>query len=118
MSFLLPHFLNEGRGKIDVYLTRVFNPVWTYPDGFTWIEALRDESKIGLHVALTPTWNETAFFADYVLPMGHGPERHDLNTYETHSASWIAPRRISSKRPGFPCCTSPPIVPSQSPAAV
>ncbi|HEY3243953.1 MAG TPA: molybdopterin-dependent oxidoreductase [Phycisphaerae bacterium] len=93
MSFLLPHFLKEGRGKIDVYFTRVFNPVWTYPDGFTWIEALRDESKIGLHVALTPTWNETAFFADYVLPMGHGPERHDLNTYETHSGTWIAFRQ-------------------------
>jgi len=93
MSFLLPHFLKEGRGKLDVYFTRVFNPVWTYPDGFTWIEALRDESRIGLHVALTPTWNETAFFADYVLPMGHGPERHDLNTYETHSGTWIAFRQ-------------------------
>ena len=93
MSFLLPHFLKEGRGKIDVYFTRVFNPVWTYPDGFTWIEALSDESKIGLHIALTPTWNETAMFADYVLPMGHGPERHDLNTYETHSATWIAFRQ-------------------------
>lgn len=93
MSFLLPHFLKEGRGRIDVYFTRVFNPVWTYPDGFTWIEALRDERKIGLHVALTPTWNETALFADYVLPMGHGPERHDLNTYETHSGTWIAFRQ-------------------------
>ncbi len=93
MSFLLPHFLKEGRGKIDVYFTRVFNPVWTYPDGFMWIEVLRDESKIGCHVALTPTWNETALYADYVLPMGHGPERHDLNTYETHSATWIAFRQ-------------------------
>lgn len=93
MSFLLPHFLKEGRGRIDVYFTRVFNPVWTYPDGFTWIEALRDERKIGLHVAMTPTWNETAFYADYVLPMGHGPERHDLNTYETHSGTWIAFRQ-------------------------
>ena len=71
MSFLLPHFLKEGRGKIDVYFTRVFNPVWTYPDGFSWVEMLRDESKIGLHVALTPTWNETAYLADLVLPMGH-----------------------------------------------
>ncbi|MFO0837523.1 MAG: molybdopterin-dependent oxidoreductase [Phycisphaerae bacterium] len=97
MSFLLPHFLKEGRGRIDVYFTRVFNPVWTYPDGFSWIEALRDESKIGLHVALTPTWNETAFFADYVLPMGHGPERHDLNTYETHSGTWIAFRQPVKK---------------------
>ncbi len=93
LSFLLPHFLKEGRGRIDVYFTRVFNPVWTYPDGFTWIDVLSDESKIGLHVAMTPTWNETAFFADYVLPMGHGPERHDLTTYETHAATWIAFRQ-------------------------
>ncbi len=93
MSFLLPHFLKEGRGKLDVYFTRVFNPVWTYPDGFSWIEVLEDESKIGLHAALTPTWNETAYFADYVLPMGHASERHDLISYETHSGMWIAFRQ-------------------------
>jgi anaerobic selenocysteine-containing dehydrogenase len=93
MSFLLPHFLKEGRGKLQVYFTRVFNPVWTYPDGFTWIESLSDESKVGLHVALTPTWNETAYFADYVLPMGHAGERHDLTSYETHSGMWISFRQ-------------------------
>ena len=93
MSFLLPHFLKEGRGKMDVYFTRGFNPVWTYPDGFSWIEALTDEDKIGLHIAMTPTWNETAFFADYVLPMGHSAERHDLNSYATHSGMWIAFRQ-------------------------
>jgi anaerobic selenocysteine-containing dehydrogenase len=106
MSFLLPHFLKEGRGKIDVYFTRVFNPVWTYPDGFSWVEVLRDEAKIGLHVALTPTWNETAYFADLVLPMGQSPERHDLNSYETHSATWIAFRqpvlRVARERAGKP----------------
>lgn len=104
MSYLLPHFLKEGRGKIDVYFTRVFNPVWTYPDGFSWIEMLTDPTKIGLHVALTPTWNETAYFADLVLPMGHGAERHDLNSYETHSATWIALRqpvvRVAQERAG------------------
>ncbi len=93
MSFLLPHMLKEGRGKLDVYFTRVFNPVWTYPDGFSWIEVLQDESKIGLHVALTPTWNETAFFADYVLPMGLASERHDINSYATHSGTWVAFRQ-------------------------
>lgn len=93
MSFLLPHFLKEGRGKIDTYFTRVFNPVWTYPDGFSWIEALSDESKVGMHIALTPTWNETAYYADYVLPMGHASERHDLNSYETHGGVWIAFRQ-------------------------
>lgn len=93
MSFLLPHFLKEGRGKMDVYFTRVFNPVWTYPDGFSWIEALSDEEKVGMHIAMTPTWNETAYYADYVLPMGHSAERHDINSYATHSGMWIAFRQ-------------------------
>jgi anaerobic selenocysteine-containing dehydrogenase len=93
MSFLLPHFLREGRGTLDVYFTRVYNPVWTNPDGFSWIEALTDERLIGLHVALTPTWSETAYFADYVLPMGHGSERHDLHSYETHDAQWLGFRQ-------------------------
>ena len=57
---LLPHLLKDGRGRLEVYFTRVYNPVWTNPDGFTWIEVLTDESKIGLHVALTPTWSESA----------------------------------------------------------
>jgi anaerobic selenocysteine-containing dehydrogenase len=93
LSFLLPHFLKAGRGKVDVYFTRVYNPVWTNPDGFTWVEALSNESLIGCHVALTPTWNETTYFADYILPMGHGSERHDLHSYETHDAQWIGFRQ-------------------------
>ena len=93
MSFLLPHFLKERRGKLDVYFTRVYNPVWTNPDGFTWMEVLRDESLVGLHAALTPTWSETALFADYVLPMGLAPERHDLQSQETHSGVWLSFRQ-------------------------
>ena len=45
MSFLLPHFLKEGRGTIDTYFTRVFNPVWTYPDGFMWMDALAMKAR-------------------------------------------------------------------------
>ncbi|GAB5553841.1 MAG: molybdopterin-dependent oxidoreductase [Saprospiraceae bacterium] len=93
MSFLLPHMLKDGRGYMDTYFSRVFNPVWTYPDGFTWMEAYQDESLFGCHIAMTPTWNETAFFADLVIPMGHSAERHDLNSYATHSGKWIAFRQ-------------------------
>ena len=93
MSFLLPHFLKDGRGRLEVYLSRVYNPVWTNPDGMSWIEAITDESKVGLHVALTPTWSESAYFADYVLPVGVGSERHDLHSYETHDAQWIGFRQ-------------------------
>jgi anaerobic selenocysteine-containing dehydrogenase len=97
MSFLLPHFLKDGRAKLDVYFTRVYNPVWTNPDGFSWIEMLTDPDLVGCYVALTPTWNETSYFADYVLPMGHGSERHDIHSYETHDAQWLGFRQPVKK---------------------
>ena len=104
MSFLLPYLLKDGRGKVDVYFTRVYNPVWTNPDGFSWIEMLTDTEKIGLHVALTPIWSETAWYADYVLPMGVGSERHDTHSYETHMGQWLGFRqpvlRVAGEREG------------------
>jgi len=93
MSHILPHLIKDGRGSMDVYFTRVFNPVWTYPDGFSWIEMLQNTEAVGCHIAMTPTWNETAFFADYVLPMGHASERHDINSYATSSGKWVAFRQ-------------------------
>ncbi len=93
MSFLLPQLMADQKAHLEVYFTRVYNPVWTNPNGFAWIEMLTDPSRIGLHVALTPTWNESAYFADYVLPMGHSSERHDLHSYETHDAQWVALRQ-------------------------
>ncbi len=104
MSFVLPHMLEEGRGDMDVYFTRVYNPMWINPDGFMWLKALQDEEKIKCHVALTPTWNESAWFADYVLPMGHAGERHDLMSQETHAGQWIGfrqpVRRVAMEKMG------------------
>src|SRR6185369_3597924 len=106
MSYLLPHFLKEGRGRLDTYFTRVYNPLWTNPDGFTWMEVLQDEAKIGMHVALTPIWSETAWFADYVLPMGLGTERHDTMSQETHAGRWLGFRqpvtRVAMEKQGKP----------------
>ncbi len=106
MSILLPYFLKEGRGKLAAYFTRVYNPVWTNPDGTAWIEALTNEQQIELHAALTPSWNETAWYADYVLPMGMASERHDLMSQETHAARWIGFRqpvlRVYQERHGEP----------------
>ena len=98
MSFLLPHLMEKQDGYVDVYFTRVYNPVWTNPDGFSWIEMLTNPERIGLHVALTPTWNETAFFADYVLPMGHSAERHDITSYEQYDGRWIGFRQPVARR--------------------
>ncbi len=93
MSILLPHLLEDGRGKLSMYFSRVYNPVWTNPDGFSWLKALTDEQLVGCHVALTPTWSETATFADYVLPMGHSTERHDTQSYEQYAGKWLGFRQ-------------------------
>jgi anaerobic selenocysteine-containing dehydrogenase len=104
MSILLPHLLKRENHKLDVYFTRVYNPIWTNPDGFSWLEALTDTNKVGLHVALTPTWSETAWYADYVLPMGVAAERHDTHSYETHAGKWLGFRqpvlRVAGEREG------------------
>lgn len=106
MSILLPHLLLDGRGRLEVYFSRVYNPLWVNPDGFTWIDVLKDADKIGLHVALTPTWSESATFADYVLPMGHATERHDTMSFETHASKWLAFRqpvnRVAAEQQGVP----------------
>lgn len=44
-------------------------------------------------MALTPTWSETAYFADYVLPLGLASERHALMSQETHSGKWLSFRQ-------------------------
>ena len=93
LSFLLPQFLKEGRGKLDTYFIRVYNPVWTNPDGLSWMEVLTDEEKVGCFAALTPTWNESAYLADLVLPMGHGSERHDTHSYEQYDGQWLGFRQ-------------------------
>lgn len=106
MSILLPYFLREGRGKLAVYFTRVYNPVWTNPDGTSWIEMLTNEQQVEVHAALTPVWSETAWYADYILPMGVGSERHDLMSQETHAGRWIGFRqpvlRVYKERHGEP----------------
>jgi anaerobic selenocysteine-containing dehydrogenase len=117
MSFLMPHLMREQDGFVDVYFTRVYNPVWTNPDGFSWIEMLTDPKRIGLHVAMTPTWNETAYFADYVLPMGHSSERHDLTSYEQYDGQWIGFRqpvlRAARERMGEPVADTREVNPGE-----
>lgn len=115
MSFLLPFLQNDQKTKLDVYFTRVYNPVWTNPGGASWIEMLEDEDRVGLHIALTPIWSETAQWADYVLPMGLGAERHDIMSQETHAGTWIGFRqpvlreyeRLAGKKPDTTLGTNP-----------
>ncbi|MFT7859525.1 MAG: molybdopterin-dependent oxidoreductase [Sulfurimonas sp.] len=90
MSHIMPHLLMDtewqkkwqAKGlnvptKLSVWMPRMYNPVWINPDGFRWIEALRDESKIEMSFNLSPTWSETNWYCDYLLPVGLAGERND-----------------------------------------
>ncbi|MEQ1568350.1 MAG: molybdopterin-dependent oxidoreductase [Myxococcota bacterium] len=106
MSFLLPHLLSDtewqaswkARGlsvpdKLAVWVPRQYNPVWINPDGFRWIEVLRDESKIELSFNPSPTWSETNWFVDWVLPVGLSGERHDQHSEPTNTEAWVGFRQ-------------------------
>ncbi len=106
MSFLFPHLIMDDEwrkkwqkkgikvaDKIAVWVPRVYNPVWINPDGFRWIEALKREDKFELTFNLSPTWSETNWFCDYVLPVGLSGERHDEQSEPSTPGQWCAFRQ-------------------------
>ncbi len=106
MSFLLPHLLTDTEwqdkwrakglnvpNKLPVWIPRMYNPVWINPDGFRWIEVLRDESKMELTFNPSPTWSETNWFMDYILPTGLSGERHDQHSESTNVDAWLGFRQ-------------------------
>ena len=118
MSYLLPHLLSDTewqdkwtkRGlkvprKLSVYAPRMYNPVWINPDGFRWIDVLKDETKMELTFNLSPTWSETNWYVDYILPVGLAGERHDQHSEATMPARWTSFRqpvlRVALEKSGW-----------------
>ncbi|MBL8913055.1 MAG: molybdopterin-dependent oxidoreductase [Archangium sp.] len=118
LSFLLPHLLSDTEwqqkwrdkgltvpSKLAVWIPRQYNPVWINPDGFRWIEVLRDESKLELTFNPSPTWSETNWFMDYILPVGLSGERHDQHSEPTNTQAWIGFRqpvlRVALEKSGW-----------------
>ncbi|MCB9524237.1 MAG: molybdopterin-dependent oxidoreductase [Myxococcales bacterium] len=106
LSFLLPHLLTDTEwqkkwqakgltvpSKVPVWIPRMYNPVWINPDGFRWIEVLRDESKMELTFNPSPIWSETNWFMDYILPVGLSGERHDQHSEPTNVEAWAGFRQ-------------------------
>jgi len=103
MSHIMPHLLldDEWRAKwnakglnvpekLSVWIPRMYNPVWINPDGFRWIELLKREDKIELSFNLSPTWSETNWYCDFILPVGLAGERHDQSSEATKPARWLS----------------------------
>ena len=106
MSHIMPHLLMDDEwqdkwnkkglnipSKLAVWIPRMYNPVWINPDGFRWIEMLKREDKIEMSFNLSPTWSETNWYCDFVLPVGLAGERHDQHSEATKPARWLSFRQ-------------------------
>jgi anaerobic selenocysteine-containing dehydrogenase len=90
MAGHISHLLRGSQTRIGIYLSRNENPVGSAPGAATWLEALLDEEKLGLHAAVTSEWSETAWLADYVLPVGLALENHALHIWQGPDAAHLS----------------------------
>jgi thiosulfate reductase/polysulfide reductase chain A len=73
------HYLQQDRAHIQLYMSYNLDSPLTWPETGTTRNVLLDESKIGFHVCINPFLNETATFADMVLPWTTYLERWDID---------------------------------------
>ncbi len=69
------------------------NPAFEAPAAALWRDALADEERVGLHVAIGPFRNETSALADLILPEAHWLERNEPVRGEGTLLPWVSLRQ-------------------------
>jgi anaerobic selenocysteine-containing dehydrogenase len=72
-------YLAQERAKIQVYMSYNLDSPLTWPEMEVTRNVLLDEEKIGFHVCINPFVNETASYADMVLPWSTYMERYECD---------------------------------------
>ena len=72
-------YLLQGRAKMQAYMTYNLDSPLTWPEESLTQQVLTDESLIEFHVCINCFYNETAHYADIVLPWTTYLERWDLD---------------------------------------
>ena len=72
-------YLAQERARIRVYMTYNLDSPLTWPEMDVTRNVLLDEEKIGFHVCINPFFNETASFADMILPWTTYMERFEVD---------------------------------------
>ena len=72
-------YLLQGRAKLDAYMTYNLDAPLTWPEESLTKEVMCNEELIKFHVCINPFYNETAHYADIVLPWTTYLERWDLD---------------------------------------
>jgi thiosulfate reductase / polysulfide reductase chain A len=72
-------YLKQERARLQLYMSYNLDSPLTWPETDVTKNVLLDESKINFHVCINPFFNETASFADLVLPWTTYMERWDVD---------------------------------------
>ena len=72
-------YLLQGRAKLQAYMTYNLDSPLTWPEESLTQQVLTDEKLIEFHVCINCFYNETAHYADIVLPWATYLERWDLD---------------------------------------
>ena len=72
-------YLLQGRAKLQAYMTYNLDSPLTWPEESLTQQVLTDEELIKFHVCINCFYNETAHYADVVLPWSTYLERWDLD---------------------------------------
>ncbi|HGY92128.1 MAG TPA: hypothetical protein ENK43_13240, partial [Planctomycetes bacterium] len=87
-------YLKQDRARIDVYMSYNLDSPLTWPEMDVTKNVFLDEKKIGFHVCISPFYNETASFADIVLPWTTFMERWDVDARGAYNlVPYISMRR-------------------------
>ncbi|GIW94849.1 MAG: hypothetical protein KatS3mg110_2890 [Pirellulaceae bacterium] len=78
-------YLLQGREKLQVYMTYNLDSPLTWPEESLTQQVLTDESLIEFHVCINCFYNETAHYADIVLPWTTYLERWDLDARASYN---------------------------------
>ncbi len=78
-------YLLQGRAKLQAYMTYNLDSPLTWPEESLTQQVLTDEELIGFHVCINCFYNETAHYADIVLPWATYLERWDLDARASYN---------------------------------
>ena len=78
-------YLLQGRGQVDAYMTYNLDAPITWPEESLTKDVMCNEELIKFHVCINPFYNETAHYADIVLPWTTYMERWDLDARASYN---------------------------------
>ena len=78
-------YLLQDRARLQMYMTYNLDSPLTWPEEDLTKQVMCDEEKIGFHVCINCFYNETAHYADIVLPWATFLERWDLDARASYN---------------------------------